>query len=378
MIDYVVRPGDTLISIAQAFSIAPALLQSMNPELADVSDFSIVGQVIRIPYIFMRRMIEVNGYAFPNIDSQVLLDTLPYLTYLSLFSYQVLSDGSLVGIDDTPLIQTARQAKVAPMMVITNIEESGFSGDLAHTILTDIQIQQTLINNVINLMKSKNYYGLNVDFEYIYPVDRGAFSRFLQICTDRLRPLGYILSVSVAPKVSDQQRGVQYDAFDYPTIGGIADQVIILTYEWGHTFGPPLAVSPIDQVRHVLDYAVSVIPSPNILMGMPNYGYDWTLPYQAYTAARTLSFTEAEELAVSKDAEIRFDVASQASYFNYVDEMGIRHVVWFDNEMGIRSRLELVRTYNLGGVSFWTVNSFSPASYQTINTMFDVRKVLSI
>lgn len=376
MIDYTVRPGDTFYTIADAFDISPERLLSANPEISDPNSV-FVGQVIRIPEIYMRQIIEVNGFAFSNIDLGVLNATLPYLTYLSLYSYQVLPDGSLVGIDDTHLIPIARKAMVAPLMVVTNIVASaGFSSSLAHTILTDFQVQHTFLENVVRILAQKDYYGLNIDFEYVLPDDRLAYGWFLKTVTERLGPLGYITCVTVAPKIGPGQLGIQYEAYEYSAIGFFVDRVIIPTYEWGYAFGPPLAVSPINQVRQTIQYAISVMPSQIILMGMPNYGHDWTLPLQAYSAARILSFNEAEALAKSAEAYVKFDPEMQVSYFNYVDSMGLEHVVWFDNEMGIRSRLKLVEDYNLAGVSFWTINNFSPASYQTLNTMYDVRKVL--
>jgi spore germination protein len=376
MIDYVVRPGDTFYSIATAFGVTTDQLKSVNPEIAD-SNAIFVGQIIHIPEIYMRTIIEVNGYAFPDIDLHVLEDTLPYLTYLSLYSYQVMPDGSLAGIDDISIIQIAREALVAPLMVITNIvSNAGFSGALAHTILADRQVQYRLLDSIENFLSAHGYYGLNIDFEYIYPIDRLPYARFLRAVTERLRPLGYITIVTIPPKVSPWQLGTQYEAFDYSLIGFLADRVILSTYEWGYSFGPPLAVSPIEQVRSILNYAASVIPTQIILMGMPNYGYDWTLPYQASSIARTVSFNEAEALATRAGADIKFDPETQVSYFNYTDELGFAHVVWFDTEMGIRARLRFVDEYNLAGVSFWTINNFSPASYQTLNTMYDVRKVL--
>ena len=56
---------------------------------------------------------------------EVLDKTLQYLTYLSIFSYEILADGNIVNIaGDTRLIDKARTNNVAPMMVITNIENN--------------------------------------------------------------------------------------------------------------------------------------------------------------------------------------------------------------------------------------------------------------
>ncbi len=378
LIDYVVRPNDTFIDIAQAFGIPVGLLRSANPTITDLS--SVIGQVIHIPDTQMRRIIEVNGYAFPDIDGQVLLDTLPYLTYLSIFSYRIKPDGSLAGIDDTALIQTARGAQVAPLLVITNTNEDGmFSAEVAHDILTDEALQKTILNNVVGILKIKNYYGLNVDFENIYPTDRQAYSRFYQTATAILHPLGYTVAASVALRLNTGETGILYDIHEFPQLGRLVNQVImIITYEWGQTYGPPMSVAPINELRYVLDYAVSIIPSQRILMGMTNYGFDWILPYAPGTAAKMLAFTQAEDIAAQAGATIRFDISSQSPYFYYEDDMGEIHMVWFDNEPSIRARLELVDAYNLGGVSFWTINLFSPASYQTLTALYDVRKVLTL
>ena len=71
-----------------------------------------------------------------------------------------------------------------------------------------------------------------------------------------LRRVGYSFSVALAPKISQEQSGLLYTAHDYGAVGSIADKVIIMTYEWGYTYGEPMAVAPIDKVRQVLDYAV--------------------------------------------------------------------------------------------------------------------------
>ena len=372
-----VAPGQSLYDIARDYGVTVNDILAVNPQITDPARIS-PGQIITIPPRTRKLgTIEVNAYAFPTISMDVLKKTLPYLTYLSIFSYEVRPDGSLSTVDDEPLIQAAREANVAPLMVITNIEEGGsFDSDLVSTILNDEQVQETLINNVIEILEAKNYYGLDIDFEFIYPEDREKYNDFLRKVVERLEPLGYKVTTAVAPKTSADQPGLLYEAHDYPVHGALADHVIPMTYEWGYTYGPPLAVAPINQVRQVLDYAVTAIPRQKILMGIPNYGYDWTLPYVSGTAARTVTNTGAVDLAGRVRAAIQYDNASQAPYFNYYDAEGKEHVVWFEDARSIDTKLRTANQYGLGGVSYWTINSYFPQNWLVLQSLFDVEKVI--
>lgn len=69
---------------------------------------------------------------------------------------------------------------------------------------------------------------------------------------------------------------------------------MLMTYEWGYTYGPPMAVAPLNMVRRVVEYAVSAIPVEKISLGIPNYGYEWPLPYvRGTTKAQSISNREA-------------------------------------------------------------------------------------
>lgn len=371
-----VTAGESLYSIARDYKISLAELLAANPQITNPSMIS-VGQVITIPPVTINfGSIEVNGYAFPNINMEVLRKTLPSLTYLSIFSHQVRPDGSLSTIQDEPLIQAARNAGVAPLMVITNIEEGGsFSSDLVHTILTNTEVQNTLLNNITNTLRAKNYFGLDVDFEYIYANDREAYNNFIRRVTTLLRPLGYSVTIAVAPKISADQPGVLYQGHDYPVLGALADHLIIMTYEWGYTYGPPMAVAPLNEVRRVLNYAVTAIPREKIFMGIPNYGYNWTLPYRPGTAATALSNPGAVELAFRVGAEIQYDPIAQAPFFRYY-ENGVQHEVWFEDARSILAKLTLANEFRLGGVSYWTIGRYFPQNWLVLNSVYTVRKVL--
>ncbi|WP_133628363.1 glycoside hydrolase family 18 protein [Fonticella tunisiensis] len=374
---HIVAPGESLYSISRNYNIPIEDILEANPQIINPAAIS-AGQVITIP-ARTRALgtIEVNGYAFPDINMEVLRKTLPYLTYLSIFSHEVNPDGTLRDINDEPLIRAARAAGVAPLLVITNIEAgASFSSDLARAILSNEQVQDRLIDNVLRTLRVKNYYGLDIDFEYIYPADRERYNAFLRKVVERLRPQGYTVTTALAPKNSADQPGLLYEAHDYPVHGQLANHVILMTYEWGYTYGPPMAVSPINEVRKVLNYAVTAIPRQKILMGIPNYGYDWTLPYRRGSVARTLSNTGAVELALRENAAIQYDVESQAPFFRYYDDNRRLHEVWFEDARSINTKLRLVDQYNIGGVSYWTIGSFFPQNWLVLRSLYDVRKVL--
>lgn len=374
---HTVGRGQSVYTIAGIYGVRASDILAANPQIRNPSQLQ-VGQTITIPSRTTKLgTIEVNGYALPNINMEVLGKTLPHLTYLSIFSHEVNPNGTLREINDAPLIAAARAARVAPLLVISNIEAGGsFSSDLARTILRSEEIQNTLIDNVISTIRRKNYFGLDIDFEYIYPEDREYYNRFLRKVVNRLKPLGYSVSTALAPKTSAGMEGLLYEAHDYPVHGQLADHTILMTYEWGHTYGPPMAVAPIDQVRKVLDYAVTAIPRPKILMGIPNYGYDWTLPYVQGRAAKTVSNTQAVDLARRYKQSIKYDGKSQAPFFNYFDANDVEHVVWFEDARSISVKLRTAKDYNLGGVSYWTIARYFPQNWLVQDSLYNVKKLL--
>ena len=372
-----ILPGQSLYMISKMYGVTIANLYAANPTLN--SSMPIYpGQIIIIPPSTQKLgSIEVNGYALPSMSMDVLVKTLPNLTYLSIFSYQIQADGTLKGINDVPLIQAARKAKVAPMMVITNLKEGGgFDSDLAHTILTDENVQNKLIDNIISILKNKNYYGLDIDLEYIPQGDRENYNNFLRKIVIKLKSLGYPVTTALAPKPSGDIKGLLYEAHDYPVHGALVSHVILMTYEWGYTAGPPMAVAPINEVKKILNYAITAIPSKKIFMGIPNYGYDWTLPFVKGTSATALGNVEAVDLARKVYASIQYDYTAQAPFFNYYDSAGKKHEVWFEDARSMDVKLRTANAYKLGGVSYWTIGKYFPQAWLVQNALFDVKKLI--
>ena len=149
-----------------------------------------------------------------------------------------------------------------------------------------------------------------------------------------------------------------------------ANRVMLMTYEWGYTYGPPMAVAPINLVRRVVDYAVTEIPREKISLGIPNYGYDWPLPYvRGETRAQTLGTLEAVQLAIDHGVEIRFDETAMSPYFRYW-QYGIQHEVWFEDVRSLKAKFELIREYGLSGAGYWQLMRFYRAGWLLLEEMF--------
>ena len=372
---YTVSPGDTLYSIARRHGVSLQRLIAANPRLTDPNRIY-PGQTLAVPAdVQHMREIVVNGYVTDATDD-TLNATLPYLTFLSPFSYRTDLAGSLTPTFNLNLSLSGAQ-RAANLLTLTNLKEAGgFSSQIAHAILTDQDAQDAFLENVETLLRRGGWYGVNVDFEYIYPFDRGSYNQFLRRLTERMHRLGYIVVTALAPKLSDAQQGLLYVAHDYAAHGASADYVVIMTYEWGYLYGPAMAVAPLSEVRKVLDYAVQVIPAGKILMGVPNYGYDWTLPFVQGTAARPLTNIEAVTLAGEVGASIRFDQAAQSPFFRYRGADGKQHEVWFEDARSLRAKYALVDEYGLAGVSFWNLNSLFRTNFTVLESMFLTEKVL--
>ena len=376
---YIIRPVDSLWSVARKFGVTAERLAEYNR----ISNPALIypGLEIRIPSESKSfGNIEINAYVEYEAGEAAVgyvEEAASYLTYISPFSYQVNEDGTLNNINDEAIIQTARNFNVAPLMIITNFRNGNFDTQLAHTILSNETIQQNLINNVISTMTNKGYFGLNIDFERIAPTDRQLYNNFLRRITTQLHNNNFVVSTALAPKTTDVTTGAWHGAHDYRTHGEIVDFVILMTYEWGWSGGPPMAVAPINEVRKVLNYAVSVIPRNKIMVGAPLYGYDWSLPYTPGGEwARRISPDEAVRLAANVGAEIQFDETAQSPHFNYRDENGVEHVVWFEDARSMKAKNEMVANMRLKGISYWVLGEPFVQNWTLLDNMFNIVKVI--
>lgn len=375
---YFVKSGDSLFTIAEQFNMSVEMLARINQILPSMT--LPVGLRLYIPPQ-PKSTITTLGYIEPigetvstTLENAAETNT-PLLTYLAPFSYRVNRDGTL---SPPPLnrfkeIAEANDARLP--LVVTNLEGPSFSSELAHIILNVQAVQNRMIDDIINIATREGFADVHFDFEFIPPEDREAYNEFLRKIKPRLVDNNLMLSTALAPKTSSTQPGLLYEAHDYKAHGEIVDFVVLMTYEWGYSAGPPLPVSPINEVEKVLQYALTEIPREKILMGQNLYGYDWTLPFvQGESFARAISPQQAIRIAREQNVAIQYDETAQAPFFHYVDAEGNSHTVWFEDARSIQAKFNLVRRLQILGISYWKLGISFPQNWLLLGDQFVITK----
>ncbi|BAQ11928.1 spore germination protein yaah [Bacillus sp. OxB-1] len=373
-----VQPGQSLYSIARMYGMSYVELARIN----GISPSATLQVGLRL-YIPPRPKMnaEVLLYAEPRAPvSQSYIDEVRrragQVTYMAMFSYEVLRDGSLKAppLDNIP--QIVRDAGAANALVVTNLEEFAFSADLAHAIFTDEAVQDRLFDNLVQEANRVGFRDIHFDFELLFPEDRELYNTFLRRARDRFHAAGFTISTALAPKASDIRTGI-YGAHDYKAHGEIVDFVSLMTYEWGYTFSEPQAVSPIQPVQAVVEYAVSQIPREKVFLGQNLYGYKWSSPYppQGGAPARAISPQQAIALAIEQNVAIQYDYVAQAPYFRYIDAEGVQHEVWFEDARSIQAKFNLIKQFQLRGIMYWKLGLAFPQNWLLLQDNFNIRKI---
>lgn len=375
---HLLERGESLQMISQKYGIPVNQLAAVNQVIRP--EFIQPGHSLYIPnYMRQKPAIDVGAYVDLQItgeeSAQAVDEVGRYLTFLQIFSYELNEDGSLTPLNDQEIINTAYQNNIVPLMVITNIDEGAFSTELASTVLQDDALQNRMLDEALAIMDEKGYLGLDFDLEYLGLENREAYNQLMERAKTRLDEKGYFLSSALAPIVEPGMTGVLYEGHDYAFHGETADFVFLMTYEWGWTGGPPRAVAPLNEVRRVIEYAGSLMPYDKVMMGIPLYGYDWTLPFiEGVSRARAIDHQEAIRLAGAYNAAIEYDETAQSPFFRYIDEEGAEHEVWFEDARSIQAKFNLVKELGLRGVYYWVLGWDFPQNWLLLEDNFQINK----
>lgn len=369
---YIVQPGDTLSSIASISYIPLQLLKTAN---GLQSDTLTVGMRLTLP-TRPKYLEEGLSYILPSTPDQIQRTVQNFAnlnTYFGVFEYHITPEGNLSELPyDDVVVKVSRAHLVAPLATITNLTPGGFSSEITRRLLQSPELRNQLITNIHSLLRTKNYAGVNVDFERIRADERDLYSGFLRALNERLKPDGYYTSVAVPVKRSD----LDHPGYDYGGIASAVNFLFIMAYDFHESHSGPGPVGPIDEIRKTVDYALQHMPRNKIILGVPRYGFDWTMEGNVPLSAKAVSVKSATDTAIKYEVNIQYSEQHQQPYFGYWDEEGRRHIVWFEDARARAAKCQLVIDYQLLGIGAWQLGLNFPQSSYLILHFFRNRRVI--
>ena len=378
-ISYIVQRGDTLFDVAEKNGVSVIEILRNNPFIAD-RDFLYEGELLVIKYetdkVFM---ISTAGYAFPYIDLRVLRKTLPFLTYLTIFNYTVNAEGDLIGVDDSNVLQLAKTYGVAPMLFLSALSEEGINrNEVVNSLLNNLEVQERTLENTLALLKSSGYYGLNVYIRNFNNSNSDKIVDFLSRASKLFHSEGFRVVVTISPVFNTETKNIIFEEYDYEQLTPYVDGIVLATYEWGFSYGCPSSIAPVNVLYELLNFTQNYIPPDKTILGLIPFGYSWPIPYvPGYTNANSITMNNAVQIASEEDVPIQFNNIALAPYYFYYRNNQL-FLTWFKDARTFAAVSDLVSAYKIQGLSIWTIMSFNAQLWLIINNTFCINKIYEI
>ena len=265
-----------------------------------------------------------------------------HIEYLSPFWYSVRADGSVVDRSDRDLRDFAARENIKLMPLFNNYQGTD-------AFLTDAAARRRAVDNIVQLVRRHGYGGVQIDFQLLKPQSRQELTTFVRELRQAL-PEDKAITVSVIPH-RHQEDATQHskDAYSYKGLAQYA-RLVLMAYDRHGEMTRPGLVAPLDWVGEVIAAArEDGVPADKIWLGIPAYGYDWA---EGAERAVPVSLREVRTLARRHDIRVQRD-DDGIPHFTYVDERGVRHTVWYEDEVSVARKVRLARRHDLYGVAIW-------------------------
>ena len=275
--------------------------------------------------------------------------------------YTLAADGSIIlnyKAEDPSMRAALTGTQLVP--TIKNYVNGGFDGAMVATIVNDPALREKHAEALTQLVVTKNFDGIDIDYESVPATSKANFSAFITILAQKLHGANRVLSVTVHAKTSDTSTRNGPGAQDWRAIGGAADSVKIMAYDKHWSTSEAGAITPLDWLGQVAAYAESAIPAGKAIIGLPWYGYDWL-----GTAGTSVTYAQAIALANQNGATITRDASGEAT-FTYNGR-----TVFFQDAAAYKAKVDLItKNYpGIAGFAHWRVGAEDPGIWATVRQL---------
>lgn len=253
-------------------------------------------------------------------------------------------------------------------MISTNSQTGDVNLECIYRLLLDIKQQDALITEMLQLLRAKEFMGVNLFISSITNYNQSLYLNLFAKISKILRNDGYLFMITIS------QDFTLPDNIDYYSMSLFVDRIIFLQDFWSKRKQPPAPISNISVVKPFIESITSKVSSQYISLGKPLIGYDWDVPFISGSSANLLSLNSSIVLAYDYSAIIQLDAESQTPYYDYMNTTHETHKVWFIDANSIYALDETIIEYNLVGSGIWNITSYNQQLFSITNATFNIIK----
>ena len=233
-------------------------------------------------------------------------------------------------------------------------------------ILVDANIQKLIIKQTLDIAGTYSFSGIALDLEL-----SGLFNDEVTEQINSFVQSYYTSAKKNYKTLSFIVYGDNYyrkRPYDIKFIGTVSDEIMIMAYDFHKSYGEPGPNFPFeDRNKWGYDFQQMIsdlsadIPSEKLTIIFGMYGYDWTLNGQGTPLKRGEAVTVNQVRL--KISNLKFQIRNQEQNqndktYNYKDEEGYEHVVWYEDEESATIKSEYLLKQGIGSISYWAYGYF--------------------
>ncbi len=234
--------------------------------------------------------------------------------------------------------------------------------DLLANLIIDKGLQEVQINTLAELVASKLYDGVALDYRGVDPPLRNEYTAFINKLADRLHADGKELILYVDKPVQLSDETWETFGYDWIALGAVADKLVIPIFE------NPVAYYPGGQVETLLGWAVGQVNRYKLILALPanatEQAGNYFIPRGFQDAMTPILGTITTDTDVVEPGQpvnarlqsdvvaspLQFDPASGISWYRYRDQSGEERIVFFEDATSLTAKLNMANRFNLGGI----------------------------
>ncbi len=264
-------------------------------------------------------------------------------------------------VSSDPQAQALIQASVrkpAVMPLVYNAREDLWDGPLGDRVVLDGAARQRLFDRLASQAQGSGYAGYIFDFESLSPAALTQYPSFLAQARVALATKG--LQVWATAPFADR-------SWPLAAMQGAVDSLVLMAYDQHWATGAPGPAAAQDWFESNLAADFGLLNPARTIVAAGAYGYDWKLGATGQGSADAVTFHEAALTAQDSGAAIDFDHASLNPHFDYQDDKGFDHHVWFLDAVTLFNEISAADPWHARGYGLWRMGSEDPGVWNLLD-----------